>query len=48
MKKVRLGVLSLLSIIILSMGLNTSIQKENASEKIQSVIPVQYEHGRGI
>ncbi|MDF9504989.1 Phr family secreted Rap phosphatase inhibitor [Bacillus cereus] len=48
MKKVKLGVLSLLSVVILSIGLNTSIQKENASEKIQSVIAVQYEHGRGI
>ncbi|PEK34096.1 Phr family secreted Rap phosphatase inhibitor [Bacillus pseudomycoides] len=48
MKKMKLGVLSLLSIAILAIGLNTSIQKENASEKIQSVVPVQYEHGRGI
>ncbi|HDR3524346.1 Phr family secreted Rap phosphatase inhibitor [Bacillus cereus group sp. MYBK12-2] len=48
MKKVKLCVLGLITVAVVSFGLNSFNSKEQAASEIQHVIPVQYEHGRGI
>ncbi|MDO6634329.1 Phr family secreted Rap phosphatase inhibitor [Bacillus thuringiensis] len=48
MKKIKLGVLGLMTVTILSFGLNGLNFKEQTSSEIKNVILVQYEHGRGI
>lgn len=48
MKKIKLGVLGLMTVAILSFGLNGLNSKKHTSSEINNVIPVQYEHGRGI
>ncbi|MEI4801585.1 MULTISPECIES: Phr family secreted Rap phosphatase inhibitor [unclassified Bacillus (in: firmicutes)] len=48
MKKIKLCILSLMTVTVLSFGLNGLNLKENASSDTQRAIDVQYEHGRGI
>lgn len=48
MKKIKSGLLVLMTVAVVSFSLNGLNFKEQASSEIKNVIPVQYEHGRGI
>jgi hypothetical protein len=48
MRRIKLGVLGLVSMCVLSIGLGTPIQKEDSSTKIQPVMKLYTEHGEGI
>ncbi|MEK4678223.1 hypothetical protein [Bacillus sp. FSL K6-2944] len=48
MKKMKSGLLVLMTVAVVSVGLHEMISKEFKSLEKNNVIPVQYEHGRGI
>jgi hypothetical protein len=48
MKKFKLGVLGLMSVFVLSLGLDASISKDISSTKKQPVMKLYTEHGEQI
>jgi hypothetical protein len=48
MRRVKLGVLGLVSMFVLSLGLDTSIQKENSSPQSKNAVLYSSEHGRTV